>query len=134
MRNSVLSSVSRLYRDRISGFGGFHHKAWEFGNPDSGFEFRIAIVSRYNCDTEVTLCSGLACLEFDAPEVVTPFSSRRGVCRVSVAGCLGRRFFVTCFKIIPSDPTVQDLACFGDSGCAGASLLRILVAAESGEN
>ena len=72
-----IAIVLRLYRDRNSGFGGFHYKAWEFGNPDSGFEFRIAIVLRYDRDTEFTLCSGLACLEFDAPEVVTPFSSRR---------------------------------------------------------
>ena len=39
--------------------------------------------------------------------------------------------FVTRFKMIPSDPTVQDLSCFGDSGCGGARLLRILVVAEA---
>ena len=63
MRNSVLSSVSRLYRDCIAigipGFGGFHYKTWEFGNPDSGFEFRIAIVSRYDRDMEFILRSGI---------------------------------------------------------------------------
>ena len=47
MRNSVLSSVSALYRDRNSVFGAFPCKTWHFQNPDSGFEFRIAMLSRY---------------------------------------------------------------------------------------
>ena len=93
-----IAIVSQLHRDRNSGFGGFHYKTLEFGNPDSGFEFRIAIVSRYDRDKEFTSCSGLACLEFDAPEVVTPYSSRRGVCRVFVAGVLVVVSFVARFK------------------------------------
>ena len=47
MRNSVLSSVSALYRDRNSAFGAFPCKTWDFQNPDSGFEFRIAMLPRY---------------------------------------------------------------------------------------
>ena len=47
MRNSVLSSVSAFYRDRNSVFGAFPCKTWDFQNPDSGFEFRIAMLSRY---------------------------------------------------------------------------------------
>ena len=126
-----IAIVSRLHRDRNSGLGGFHCKTWEFGSPDSGFEFRIAIVSRYDRDTEFILCSGLACLEFDAPEVVTPFSSRRGFCRVFVAGRFGRRFFRHKLQNDPIRPHCAISSSFGDSGCGGARLLRILIAAEA---
>ena len=48
MRNSVLSSVSALYRDRGSVFGAFPCKTWDFQNPDSGFDipYRNAIAIR----------------------------------------------------------------------------------------
>ena len=91
MRNSVLSSVSRLYRDSIAmgipDSAVFTTKRGSLGIriPDSS---SVSIVSRCDRDTEVILCSGLACLEFDAPEVVTPVSSIRGLCRVSLAGVL----------------------------------------------
>ena len=50
-----------------------------FWNPDSGFEFRIAIVLRYNRDMEFISCSGLAVSGIEASAVLTPFSNRRGV-------------------------------------------------------
>ena len=135
MRNSVLSSVSRLYRDCIA-----------IGIPDSAvfttkrgsLGIRIpdsSSVSRLYRDT-IAIRNSFCVPGWPVLSLMLRKLSRHSPAEGASAGFLLRGVlvvvsFVTRFKIIPSDPTVQDLACFGDSGCGGARLLRILVAAEA---